>query len=121
MKRLLARGLTRQVPPVAVSLLFLLLLAGCSGGNGVASPAFPAIALTRIASGFVQPVHVTHAGDGSGRLFVVERGGVIRIIKGGAVLPTPFLGFRRQALFLRRLHQPHRHRRHHRDALSPDR
>lgn len=90
MKRLFALGFTRQFPPFAVSLPFLLLLAGCSGGSGVASPAFPAITLTRIASGFVQPVHITHAGDGSGRLFVVERGGVIRIIRDGAVLPTPF-------------------------------
>jgi glucose/arabinose dehydrogenase len=73
-------------------LLFFLLLAGCSGsgGNVTPSPDSPAITLTRIASGFVQPVHITHAGDGSGRLFVVERGGVIRIIRGGVVLPTPF-------------------------------
>ena len=90
MTRLLAQSLTRQFPPFAVSLLILLLLAGCSGGSGVASPPLPTITLTRIATGFVQPVHVTHAGDGSGRLFVVERGGVIRIIRGGAVLPTPF-------------------------------
>jgi len=30
-------------------------------------------------------------GDGSGRLFVVEQGGTIRIISNGAVLPQPFL------------------------------
>jgi glucose/arabinose dehydrogenase len=36
-------------------------------------------------------VHLTHAGDGSGRLFVVERSGRIRIIRNGAVLPTAFL------------------------------
>lgn len=41
--------------------------------------------------GFSQPVYVTDAGDGSGRLFVVEKGGVIKIIKHGAVLPQPFL------------------------------
>lgn len=99
MTRLPAQGLTRLFPSFAVFALFLLLLAGCGGGNGAtpgnaAAPplAFPAITLTRIASGFVEPVHVTHAGDGSGRLFVVERGGVICIIKGGAVLPTPFFG-----------------------------
>ncbi len=44
-----------------------------------------------VASGFVRPVQVTHAGDGSGRLFVVEQGGMIWIVKDGSVLPAPFL------------------------------
>jgi glucose/arabinose dehydrogenase len=51
-----------------------------------------AISLSEIvASGFNHPVQVTHAGDGSGRLFVVEQGGYIRIIQNGGVLATPFL------------------------------
>jgi glucose/arabinose dehydrogenase len=37
------------------------------------------------------PTCLTHAGDGSGRLFVVDQAGQIRIIKGGMLLPTPFL------------------------------
>jgi len=41
--------------------------------------------------GFTQPVHVTHAGDGSGRTFVVEQAGRIRILDNGALLPTPYL------------------------------
>ncbi|MEW5870987.1 MAG: PQQ-dependent sugar dehydrogenase [Chloroflexota bacterium] len=44
-----------------------------------------------VASGFTQPVQLTNAGDGSGRLFVVEQIGRVRIIKNGAVLPAPFL------------------------------
>jgi uncharacterized repeat protein (TIGR01451 family) len=44
-----------------------------------------------VAGGFSVPVQVTHAGDNSGRLFVVEQGGRIKIIKNGAVLSTPFL------------------------------
>jgi len=44
-----------------------------------------------VAGGFNLPVHVTHAGDGSGRLFVVEQEGRIRILDNGVALPTPFL------------------------------
>jgi glucose/arabinose dehydrogenase len=51
----------------------------------------PEIALALHATGRNQPLNIAHAGDGSGRLFVVERGGRIRIIKDGAVLPVPFL------------------------------
>jgi glucose/arabinose dehydrogenase len=40
------------------------------------------------------PVYVTDAGDGSGRLFIVEQVGRIRIVKDGALLPTPFLDIR---------------------------
>jgi glucose/arabinose dehydrogenase len=78
-------------------LLLALSLAACGGGSGgsvpvEAPPSFPpAISLTRVAGGFAQPVTITHAGDGSGRLFVVEQGGRIRIIRNGAVVPTPFL------------------------------
>lgn len=74
-----------------------LFLVACNGADDVGSEAaapagpFPAVSLTRVASGFNEPLLVTHAGDGSGRLFVVERGGVIRIVRNGAVEPTPFL------------------------------
>jgi glucose/arabinose dehydrogenase len=44
-----------------------------------------------VASGFTQPLFLTHAGDGSGRLFVVEKPGTIRIVRDGSVLATPFL------------------------------
>jgi glucose/arabinose dehydrogenase len=47
--------------------------------------------LTPIADGFNRPLYVTHAGDGSNRLFVVEQGGRILILKDGVKLQTPFL------------------------------
>lgn len=47
--------------------------------------------LVPVARGFSRPLYVTHAGDGSGRLFVVEQSGAIRVIKDGAVLRQPFL------------------------------
>jgi glucose/arabinose dehydrogenase len=47
--------------------------------------------LVPIATGLQMPVFLTHAGDGSGRLFVLEKVGRIRIIADGSVVPTPFL------------------------------
>lgn len=46
---------------------------------------------TPVASGFTSPVAIRHAGDGSGRLFVVEQDGVIQVMEDGIVAPTPFL------------------------------
>ena len=51
----------------------------------------PALYLTSPVTGFDRPVHITHAGDGSGRLFVVEQPGRIRIVRAGALEPVPFL------------------------------
>ncbi len=50
--------------------------------------------LERVAAGLRQPVAITHAGDGSGRLFIAEQGGLIRIIVGERLLDSPFLDLR---------------------------
>ena len=42
------------------------------------------------------PIQIINAGDGSGRLFVIEQKGRIRIISDGALLPTPFLDISEQ-------------------------
>jgi glucose/arabinose dehydrogenase len=58
-----------------------------------------ALALEVVAAGFVQPTGVTHAGDGSDRLFVMERGGQIRIVNAdGSVSPQPFLDISSQVV-----------------------
>ncbi|MCS6940980.1 MAG: PQQ-dependent sugar dehydrogenase [Roseiflexus sp.] len=51
----------------------------------------PRIALQQIADGFDRPLHIAHASDGSGRLFVVEKVGRIRIVRDGKASPEPFL------------------------------
>ena len=57
----------------------------------VESILWPHIYLTDPITGLDWPVYITHAGDGSGRIFVVEKVGRIRIVEGGVLLPTPFL------------------------------
>ncbi|MFL6531067.1 MAG: PQQ-dependent sugar dehydrogenase [Chthoniobacterales bacterium] len=50
-----------------------------------------AIELQQVASGLSSAVEMVSANDGSGRLFIVEQPGRIRILKDGAVQATPFL------------------------------
>ena len=54
-------------------------------------PSDQLITLTRHVTGFDNPVHITHAGDGSQQLFVVEQEGRIRIVKNQTLLSIPFL------------------------------
>lgn len=44
-----------------------------------------------VKNGFQRPVNLTNAADGSGRLFVLEQQGVIRVLLNNEVLAAPFL------------------------------
>jgi glucose/arabinose dehydrogenase len=70
---------------------------GVAAGPAAAAPfnaAAVSLSLSRVASGLSSPLFVTNAGDGSGRLFIVEKGGRIKILQAGVVLTTPFLDIR---------------------------
>jgi glucose/arabinose dehydrogenase len=54
------------------------------------SSAAALISTELVASGLNMPVYVT-APPGDSRLFIVERAGVIKLLKDGSVLPTPFM------------------------------
>ena len=59
--------------------------------NARAESVWPALRLDNRMGDFQDPVHIAHAGDGSGRLFVVEQRGRILIVKDSKSLPVPFL------------------------------
>lgn len=99
---------------IGTAALLLLLAAGCDSGGAsgegargpvAASPSTSVVAATS-ASGSLddvrielklisdevdQPTALTHAGDGSGRLFILEKRGSIRIIQAGALIDEAFL------------------------------
>lgn len=51
--------------------------------------------LVRVAGGLSSPVGVTNAGDGSGRLFVIEQTGAVRIVRDGTLIAAPFIDLTR--------------------------
>ena len=56
------------------------------------SGAFPAFSLKNVCDDQLHaPTNITHAGDGSGRLFICDQPGKIYIFKQGMLQPTPFL------------------------------
>jgi len=69
--------------------------ASASSGASVASSGLPALTSIRLepfARGLSEPLFLTHAGDGSGTLYVVEQGGRIRSLDAdGTVHPETFL------------------------------
>ncbi len=77
--------MTRALP-------LLLLLAACSGGDGVVQPPpmVDELRLVEVASGLSSPVYVT-APPGDPRLFIVEQPGRIRVVENGSLLATPYL------------------------------
>jgi uncharacterized repeat protein (TIGR01451 family) len=72
---------------IAISILALI----CICAQPVAAQSWPQISFGQPIGGFTHPTHLALARDGSGRLFVVEQPGRIRIIKNGVLLATPFL------------------------------
>jgi glucose/arabinose dehydrogenase len=59
-------------------------LVGCSAAQDGSS-------FIQIVTGLDQPVGVTHSGDGTNRLFVIEKGGLIHVVQDGQLLPESFL------------------------------
>ena len=68
------------------SLLGFLALAASTAGAATLPSGFSE---TLVASGLSNPTTMQFAPDG--RLFISEQGGRLRVVKGGSLLPTPFV------------------------------
>lgn len=70
------------------TLLFSIIFSLCS------SYAQPVVSFASFAGGLSAPVDIVNAGDGSNRLFIVQRNGTIRIHNGTSLLTTPFINIK---------------------------
>ncbi len=85
---------TKKVTPILVLLCLFASLLGTqarAASLGTGQETSPSVSFEVTATGLDQPLFATHAGDGSGRIFIIERTGKIKILKGSALLATPFL------------------------------
>jgi glucose/arabinose dehydrogenase len=80
--------------PLRVTAIFIvlaLIVAFLDSSQSYAATRWPQIQLKLVANDFQDPIDVVSPKDGTDRLFVIERGGVIYIIENGEQLATPFL------------------------------
>jgi glucose/arabinose dehydrogenase len=77
-------------------------LQGCgSGSNSTQPPSNPPtqLVVTQVVTGLASPVDLQMPDDDSGRFFVVEQGGTIRIVSNGTIVSTPFLDISAKVTF----------------------
>ena len=84
----------RHLARLATLALVPLALLACSDGDReptvITVPTIYHVALEPVVSGLASPVHLTTP-PGDARLFVAERPGRVRVVKGGELLATPFI------------------------------
>jgi hypothetical protein len=87
---------------LSMAMLFQVVLLSVGDGSAETSQAPVRDGIVRLApvvtNGLESPVFLTHAGDGSGRLFVVEQPGRVRVLDRGSLLPLPFLDITERVL-----------------------
>ncbi|MEL7234050.1 MAG: PQQ-dependent sugar dehydrogenase, partial [Chloroflexota bacterium] len=71
--------------------LLLLSIAAISTAQTTTTPDATQFTLQPVVDGFNRALYVTHAGDGTDRMFMVQQNGIIHVIEDGSVLTTPFL------------------------------
>jgi glucose/arabinose dehydrogenase len=87
-------GRSRPLLILTLSLIGLAPASACgSDSNGTVEPpdGTAPVGLDPVATGLNNPLYLTSPPGDTGRLFIVEQGGTIRVVKGGSLLPDPFL------------------------------
>src|SRR5438105_3657170 len=86
--------LIKRLIALSAALLLILtsnLTSNLASAQGVTPPDPSKFQWVKVVGDLENPVYLTNAGDGSGRLFVLEQSGDIWIIKNGALSQQPFL------------------------------
>jgi glucose/arabinose dehydrogenase len=82
----------RLTPTVKLAIRFSCFLFLASQGVGALPPIqLQPVVAPNTPGGLVAPVGLTHAGDGSGRMFVTDQRGQIRILQNGNLLAAPLI------------------------------
>ncbi|MGD9563393.1 MAG: PQQ-dependent sugar dehydrogenase [Pyrinomonadaceae bacterium] len=76
---------------IAFFVIFLSLTAASLESFGFGNETPPATRLQTRYSGLSAPIYLTHADDGTKRVFIVERAGIIKVVQPGSNTPTVFL------------------------------
>jgi glucose/arabinose dehydrogenase len=90
-QRSAGRTLGRLAVFAGLVVIIVALVTFAASANATAASTDLRIELQEVASGFDRPILVTHAGDGSDRLYVVEQTGRIWLLTDEGVPATPFL------------------------------
>jgi glucose/arabinose dehydrogenase len=81
----------RRAATAAIALVAVLLVVASASATGQRADA---LRLVQVVSGLQDPVHVAAAPGVAGLLYVVEQGGLVRVVKGGRIQSQPFLDVR---------------------------
>lgn len=74
-----------RFPRLVAALAFLFV------GASASAQTIPGLSVSAVAGSYSEPVAVRAPHDGSGRIFIVQKNGQIKIVKNGVALGTPFL------------------------------